>query len=129
MVHQRSNLTPSKEFANFLLSKDDLQRIVPLNGTYINGRYPNGEWVSMHWSSLTMKIAARHLPSLSGKTTVEEINAAIDKHYESLSDQEQKSLTLVELEKVLVAALDIDVTTVSNGLDGYYNPTCGCRIF
>lgn len=120
-------LTPSKDYASFLLAKNNLQGIVPLSGTYPLDQYPNGEWESMHWSIATMKVAARQLPSLSDRTTVE-VDAAIDQHYQGLSDQEQKSLTLVKLEKVLVAALNpptqtLDQTnldvTVSCELDEY----------
>lgn len=132
-------LTPSKEYASFLISKNELQGIVPLTGTYPLDQYPNGEWVSMHWSISTMKVAARQLPYLLDRAPVE-IDTAIDHHYQGLSEQEQRPLTLVKLEKVLVAALkpptqtldqkNIDVT-VSNELDEYDQgcSMANCSIF
>jgi hypothetical protein len=47
-------LTPSEEYANYLLTLNLLQGIVPLAGTYLLEKYPNGKWKSMHWSIPTV---------------------------------------------------------------------------
>lgn len=91
-------LTPSEEYASYLLSLNKLQGIVPLQGTYPIDRYPEGEWRSMHWSSITMKVAARQLPELSS-LDVESIDFEIDRFYDGLSAEENKNVTLLLVAK------------------------------
>lgn len=99
-------LTNTKEYADFLLSKNQLQGIVPVTGTYPDFRdiYPNGEWMSMRWSINTYKMSARHQPNLAQFSTAQ-INDAIDEYVRGLTQEKFDQMTPLilweELENIL----------------------------
>ena len=125
-------LTPSKEYANYLLTLNQLQGIVPLQGTYPIDQFPEGEWRSMHWSPPTMKVAARQLPELSSQN-VKSINAEIDRYYDGLTAEAINSVTLLKVAEVLRLRLltpeptldQLNVrTNVSSDVDEYEGSGC-----
>ena len=81
-------LTNTKEYADFLLSKNQLQGILPVTNTYPDFRdlYPNGQWISMRWSVNTCKMAARHQPCLAQCST-DQINDTIDEYVRGLTQE------------------------------------------
>lgn len=87
-------LTRAKETADYLLSQNNLQGIVPLTDTYPNFRelYPRGEWVSMSWDADTYKMSARHQPFLA-QFSKSEINDAIDDFIRGLAQEKLDQLT------------------------------------
>lgn len=125
-------LTPSERYAHYLLTLNNLQGIVPLQGTYPVDEYPCGQWKSMHWSRETMKVAARQLPSLSCQKEIS-IDEEIDKCYDTLTQEQQKNLTLLKVEKLLreklfaplpkLDQLNVERNT-SSEVDKYTDHTC-----
>ena len=112
-------LTPSESCADFLLTRNNLVGIVPLQGTYPVSQHPNGEWQSMTWPVETLKIAARHEPSLA--TVLDQVEQQIDIFLGKLTATQRQQLTYVEVLRELKRSLltqrtvtQLDVTTSSS---------------
>ena len=104
-------LTPSKSYADFLLTRNNLVGIIPLKGTYPVPEFPNGEWQNMIWPVGTLKIAAKHDLSLAAVS--DQVEHQIDIFLSSLTaTQGQAPLTYVKVVQELKEAL-IDRRTVT----------------
>lgn len=106
-------LTPSESFADFLVSKNNLMGIVPLNGTYGPQEWPDGKWKNMSWSLDTCKVAARQLPLLSHKSN-DEIDEAVHRYYNRLTDAEKNGLAFLKMKKFLEASLGEPKATLTS---------------
>lgn len=124
-------LTPSEDYANLLLTLNDLEGIIPLYGTYPLDEYPNGQWQSMRWSVDTLKIAARQWHDFV-EFTADRIDKEIDDYVASLSDDEAKKLSFLKgainkklVQKHPLQELDVAVSTSVDAED----PVCSnCTI-
>ena len=126
-------LTPSEDYANFLLSLNALEGILPLYGTYALEKYPNGQRQSMYWSVDSLKIAARQWHDFTEFTT-DRIDREIDDYVASLSDDETKTLSFLKFVKAIEERLVVEPVleqldvTVSTSVDAE-DPGCSsCTI-
>lgn len=98
-------LTRTKESADFLVSQNGLQGIVPLADTHPN--FPNGEWVNLRWEVATYKMSARHQPTLA-RFSRDQINDAIDEYVKGLTQKEFDQLTPLIMWDVIEERLSPD---------------------
>jgi hypothetical protein len=111
-------LTPSEEYANYVLTLNNLEGIVPLAGTYPLDQYPNGKWKSMHWSIPTLKVAARQDPLLSFHKAAT-VDSETDNFIQGITEEQTKALSIRVIRKMLrsrlleppAALLDLGVGT------------------
>lgn len=127
-------LTPNEEYADWLLSLNQLQGIVPLNGTYLERRYPDGKWKDMHWPVVTLKTAARQDPLLISH--IGRINDAIDNYVQGLTEEEFRQLSILKILKMLrerllppgealtQSSLDLQVSTSAEDKDSTFCSAC-----
>jgi hypothetical protein len=96
-------LTPSEEYANYLLTLNQLQGIVPLAGTYLLDQNPKGRWKSMQWSIPTLKVAARQDPLFTSHST--RVDSEIDDFIQGMTEEEVKALSIRDIRNELRSRL------------------------
>jgi hypothetical protein len=101
-------LTPSEPYANYLWTRNNLQGIVPLSGTFPVGTYPSGQWQSMYWSVNTIKIAGRQDPCFK-KISSDQIDRAVDDYMARLSGPEPRKVTYLKVKAATMRRLAIAV--------------------
>ena len=99
-------LTPSQLYTDFLLSRNNLQGIVPLAGTYPIDQYPSGRWQSMVWPVATIRVAARNEHCLASYDSTEHIDGEIDRFMATLEPGQVQELTYLRVLSTLQSALD-----------------------
>lgn len=126
-------LTPSEDYANFLLSRNNLEGILPLKGTYPVDEYPSGRWKSMVWPEATIRIAARNEPCLA-KYSTEQIDGEIDRFIATLETSQAEELSYLKVLTALRSSLDpvntlrqLDVTA-SASVDSEDEPFCNACV-
>jgi hypothetical protein len=102
-------LTPSEEYANYLLTLNQLQGIVPLAGTYID-QYPKGKWKSMHWSIPTLKVAAGQDPLFTSHST--SVDSEIDDFIQGMTEEQTNALSIRDIRNELRRRLLEQPTTL-----------------